>query len=381
MNVVEFPGLWGLKLNINRVAFEVFGLPIYWYGVIIAFAFLAAVLLALRDSKKFGIDPDNILDMVLFAAPAAIICARLYYVAFSWDQFSENPIDIINTRKGGLAIYGGVIGALITAYIYARVKKIGFLRLMDFSVPFLVLGQAIGRWGNFVNQEAFGSQTTLPWRMTSDTVREYLSGVQVPAADLVSKVGVHPTFLYESLLDFAIFFFLMWYRHRKKANGEVFFLYMILYGIGRSLIEGLRTDSLYLGIGGIRVSQLLAVLFAIIFIALFIVIRKRYADSIDEGEVEIGSSSYGAVLARLKDDTEASQNHALNSERADRAEDNGKTAEEGSGPDSEADPAEGTNGDSEEEPEAGPAEGSDPNPEAGSYAGEPAEESKDKNET
>lgn len=302
MNVVEFPGLWGLKLNINRVAFEVFGLPIYWYGVIIAFAFLAAVLFALRDSKKFGIEPDSILDMVLFAAPVAIVCARLFYVAFSWEQFSENLIDIINTRKGGLAIYGGVIGALITAYIYTRVKKIDYLKLIDFAVPFLVLGQGIGRWGNFVNQEAFGAATSLPWRMTSETVREYLSAVQVSGVDLAGAVGVHPTFLYESLLDFAIFFFLIWYRHRKKADGEVFFLYMILYGIGRACIEGLRTDSLMLGIGGIRVSQLLAVLFAIVFIPFFVIVRKKYTDKLEEGEVTVGSSSYGSVLTRLKDE-------------------------------------------------------------------------------
>jgi phosphatidylglycerol:prolipoprotein diacylglycerol transferase len=320
MNVVEFPGLWGLKLNIDRVAFEVFGLPIYWYGVIIALAFLAAVLLALRDCKKFGIEPDNILDAVLFAAPAAIICARLYYVAFSWDQFSENPIDIINTRKGGLAIYGGVIGALVTAYIYAKVKKIGFLKLFDFSVPFIVLGQGIGRWGNFVNQEAFGSATTLPWRMTSETIREYLSTVDVSATDMVSNVGVHPTFLYESLVDFAIFFFLIWYRHRKKADGEVFFLYMILYGIGRACIEGLRTDSLMLGIGEIRVSQLLAALFALAFIPLFVLVRRKQSAAIEEEEVEIGSSSYGSVLTKLKEDAEkeAVEKEALAAEEANR---------------------------------------------------------------
>lgn len=341
MNVVEFPGLWGLKLTINRVAFEVFGLPIYWYGIIIALAFLVAVLLGLRDCRKFDIEPDTILDMVLFAAPAAIVCARLYYVIFSWDMFRDNPIDIINTRKGGLAIYGGIIGAFITAYIYARVKKINILKLLDFGVPFLALGQAIGRWGNFVNQEAFGTQTTLPWRMTSENVREYLSSVSVPAADMVSKVGVHPTFLYESLLDLAIFFFLLWFRHRKKANGEVLFMYMMLYGIGRAMIEGLRTDSLMLGIGDIRVSQLLSVLFAIASFILFIVVRKKHADKLQEGEVEIGSSSYGTVLSKLKeqDEAEAAQKEIEEREHqkklreaddvyiAEEAKDTGKAAE------------------------------------------------------
>lgn len=308
MNLVEFPGL-GLKFAVNRVAFEVFGISIYWYGIIIAAAFLAAVLLGLRDCKKFGIDPDTILDCVLIAAPTAIVCARLYYVAFSWDMFKDDLLSIFNTRLGGLAIYGGIIGAFLAAYIYARVKKINILNLFDFTAPFIVLGQAIGRWGNFVNQEAFGTQTTLPWRMTSDTVREYLASVSVPAADMVSKVGVHPTFLYESLVDIAIFFLLMWFRHKKKANGEVFFMYMMLYGIGRACIEGLRTDSLMLGIGSIRVSQLLAVLFVIAFAVMFAIVRKNYIDKTEEGEVEAGSSSYGTVLTKLKemDEAEAAQ--------------------------------------------------------------------------
>lgn len=302
MNIVQFPGLWGLEFEIRRWAFEIFGIRIYWYGIIIAFGFLLAVLFGLRDSKKYSLEPDNILDLVLFAAPAAIISARLFYVIFSWSQFRDNPIDIINTRKGGLAIYGGVIGALIVAYIFAEKKKIGALRLIDFGTPFLVMAQGIGRWGNFVNQEAFGSKTTLPWRMNGDIPNEYLNGLKDPSGlPLDTKIwGVHPTFLYESLWDFAIFFFLLWYRKKKKLDGEVFFLYMILYGFGRFFIESLRTDSLM--VGSLRISQVLAALFVIAFTTFFIIRRKKMVKAVDEEPAEIGQSEYAAVLVKLKEE-------------------------------------------------------------------------------
>ncbi len=299
MNLVEFPGLGGIKFEINRVAFDVFGIPIYWYGIIIAAAFLLAVLLGMRNSKLAGIEPDSVLDLVLFAAPVAVICARLFYVIFSWELFKDNPAEIINTRKGGLAIYGGVLGALIVAYFFAKRKKIGVLTLLDFGVPYLVMAQGIGRWGNFVNQEAFGAATTLPWRMNSETVNAYLNGF-MNNVDL-TKWGVHPTFLYESLWDFAVFAFLIWFRKRKKVDGEVFFLYMMLYGAGRFFIEGLRTDSLMLG--SFRISQLLAAMFVITFAALFIYRRKNTRISGDEDLAEeLGQSQYGAVLMKLKEE-------------------------------------------------------------------------------
>lgn len=300
MNIVQFPGLGGLQLEINRVAFSVFGISIYWYGIILALAFLAAVLLAVRESKKFGIEPDNILDMVLFAAPVAIVTARLYYVIFSWDLFKDNLLDIVNTRKGGLAIYGAVIGALLVAWIFARKKKIGFLKLADFCVPFLILAQGIGRWGNFVNQEAFGSKTDLPWRMNGTVPDAYLKSL--PENLDLSKWGVHPTFLYESLWCVAVFLFLLWFRHRKKVVGEVFFLYLILYGFERFFVEGLRTDSLMLG--DERISKLLSALLVIVFAALFIYRRVKRTKSEEDVPVETGHSEYGAVLAKLRENEE-----------------------------------------------------------------------------
>jgi phosphatidylglycerol:prolipoprotein diacylglycerol transferase len=303
MSTVEFPGLWELKFTVNRVAFEVFGMEIYWYGIIIAAAFLTAVLLGMRDSKKYGLEPDNVIDLILIAAPVAIICARLYYVIFSWSDFKGNIVEVFNIRSGGLAIYGGIIGGIAAAYFYAKRKKIGVLRLFDFGAPYLPLAQAIGRWGNFINQEAYGANTTLPWGMTSDTIKQDIfNNIDVLKSRGIivdPNLPVHPTFLYESLWNFALFFLLIWYRKRKKLEGEVFFLYMALYGVGRFLIEGLRTDSLMLG--SFRISQILAAMLAVFFGIVFYVRRKRASRKASE-DVEAGTSDYGTVLEQLKKD-------------------------------------------------------------------------------
>ncbi|HEX2944604.1 MAG TPA: prolipoprotein diacylglyceryl transferase [Clostridia bacterium] len=295
---VGFPGL-GLDFHIRRWAFEIFGLPIYWYGIIIALAFLAAVVLGLRSCKKYELEPDNVLDMVLFAAPAAVIGARLYFVIFSWDQYKGNLIDVIKIRDGGLAVYGGVIAAVLVAWIYSRVKKLSFLNIMDFAAPYIILGQGIGRWGNFVNQEAFGVATQLPWRMNGDLADKYLS--ELPQALDPAKWGVHPTFLYESLWDFAVFFLLLWFRKKKKKlSGEVLFMYIILYGIGRAFIEGLRTDSLYMG--SLRVSQFLSGLLVLVFIIVLFYRRFKKAKASEDEPVELGQSQYGSLLTKMKEE-------------------------------------------------------------------------------
>lgn len=299
---ISFPGL-KIDLELSREAFTVLGIPIYWYGIIIALAFLAAVLLGLRSCKKFDLEPDHILDLVLFAAPAAIIGARLYFVIFSWDQYKDNLIDVIKIRDGGLAVYGGVIAGMLVAWLYARKKKISPLNLIDFGVPYLALGQAIGRWGNFFNQEAFGAPTALPWRMNGVVADSYLNSL-LKDLDL-SKWGVHPAFLYESLWDFALFFFLIWFRKKKKVKGEVMFLYLIGYGVGRFMIEGLRTDSLYLG--SFRVSQLLSALLVIAATSLFIIMRVRKNKAEDDEPVERGQSQYGSLLMKLKEDEAAKE--------------------------------------------------------------------------
>ncbi len=299
--LVSFPNL-GLDFNISNVAFKVFNMPIYWYGIIIAFAFLVCVLWAMRDSNKFGLVPETVIDLMLFAAPAAIIGARLYFVVFSWDTYKYNPIDILNLRKGGLAVIGGVLFAVIAGYFVARYKKIPVLKFFDFAVVYIPLGQAIGRWGNFFNQEAFGTNTSLPWGMTSSPVRAYLQNLANSGVNVNPDLPVHPTFLYESLWNFILFAFLMWIRRKKKFDGEVFCYYFIGYGIGRAVIEGLRTDSLMLG--NLRVSQLLSIIFIIIFSIIVIYRRTKVKNN---EEVEVGQSGYAAILKIMEEENTDSE--------------------------------------------------------------------------
>lgn len=241
----------------DPVAFKLFGLEIRWYGLLIALAVLIGSMLALREAKRKGMKEETLIDFLLFAVPAAIVGARAYYVVFMWDYYSKNPDQILNIRSGGLAIHGVILGGTITAIIFAKIRKINFWNLADIVAPSLILGQAIGRWGNFANNEAHGSPTDLPWGI------------------LVDGVKVHPTFLYESLWNLLVFFFLLWYR-RKKATveGEVFILYLMLYSAARFFIEGLRTDSLM--IGPFRTAQLMSIVIIAIG-AVFLNIRKRKA--------------------------------------------------------------------------------------------------------
>jgi phosphatidylglycerol:prolipoprotein diacylglycerol transferase len=221
------------------VAFSIFGLEIRWYGLLIASAVLIGTVLALKEAKRKGVKEETLIDMFLFAVPAAIIGARAYYVIFMWDYYSKNPSQILNIRGGGLAIHGVIIAGTLVVIIFAKVRKESFWKLADIVAPSLILGQAIGRWGNFANQEAHGGPTDLPWGIMIDGVK------------------VHPTFLYESIWNLLVFGFLLWYR-RKKATveGEIYLLYLILYSVGRFFIEGLRTDSLMLG--PFRVAQLIS---------------------------------------------------------------------------------------------------------------------------
>ena len=260
MPLIRFPGM-GLEFNINPVAFSVFGKGIYWYGIIISAAFLVCIILAQRDAHKFGINQEDIIDLVLWVIPAAIIGARLYYVLFKWEEYASSPVNILAIWKGGLAIYGAIFAAIVVAYLFAKHKKMDIYKLFDFCVPYLALGQAIGRWGNFVNQEAYGAQTTVPWRM------------EITALDNITRISVHPTFLYESVWSLGIFIFLIWYRKKeRRLPGEVFFLYMVIYGLGRFWVEGLRTDSLMMG--PLRISQVLAGIFVVVFSAIVVIKRK-----------------------------------------------------------------------------------------------------------
>lgn len=254
-NMVGFEGIGISPFLLDRVAFSIGDFDIYWYALIIAFGLSLAVGFALWQVRKFDLNADNILDVLLWGLPIGVICARAYYVIFRWeyyDSFSE----MINFRDGGLAIYGGVIGAFLVGFIYCKIKKVNMLALFDLASLGFLIGQSVGRWGNFVNAEAYGDFTDLPWGMTINGYGPY-----------------HPTFLYESLWNLIGFILLFLYaRKLLKNHGEVFFLYLSWYGFGRFFIEGLRTDSLYLG--DFRVSQLLAALLFVVGVACFILSRS-----------------------------------------------------------------------------------------------------------
>lgn len=240
----------------NPVAFNVFGIPIMWYGILIASGVLIGTMLAIRECRRIGFREDNLIDLLIFVIPSAIIGARLYYVIFSWDHYKGNLKEIINIRNGGLAIHGAIFAAIIAALIFCKIKKIKFWQFADIIAPSLSLGQAIGRWGNFINQEAYGVVTDLPWGI------------------VVNGQKVHPTFLYESLIDLSIFIFLVIYRRKsKKFDGELILLYFIFYSAGRFLIEGLRTDSLM--IGNFRIAQLVSIGMIIFGIVLYCIKRKK----------------------------------------------------------------------------------------------------------
>ena len=241
MNKVVFPGI-NLNLEIDNIAFSIFGVEIYWYAIFIVSAIIIALLILKKRDGLYEIKYDDVLDLALFVIPISILSARLYYVLFNIEDYINNPIGILELRTGGLAIYGGIIGGVITCIIFCKYRNIKILDLLDLIAPTLALGQAIGRWGNFVNIEAYGTETILPWRMGIYEFDEY--------------VEVHPTFLYESIATFILFIILIRIGDRRKFAGQITCLYFIGYGFARMIIEGLRTDSLM--IGTIRVSQILS---------------------------------------------------------------------------------------------------------------------------
>ena len=271
---VYFDGL-GIDFDLPSVAFSVFGYDIHWYGIIIAFGFSLAVLYGGRKAYKWKMSLDGMTDVLIWGTLLGIVCARLYYVAFEWEYYSQHLNEIPAIWNGGIAIYGGIIGALIGAAIGCKIGKIDFLNLLDLGSLGLLIGQGIGRWGNFFNQEAFGTNTdTALFRMWSPKIHDTLEN----SAALLAQKGitvdpntaVHPTFLYESvwcLFSFVVLHIVVTYF--RKFKGEVFMMYGVLYGLERMIVEGMRTDSLYIGSTSIRVSQVLsAVIAAVALVAL-----------------------------------------------------------------------------------------------------------------
>ena len=260
MNTVIFPSI-NLELNIKRVAFSIFGIDIYWYGIIIALAIMIALLILKLQDGKFGIEFNTILDLAIYLIPISLISARIYYVLFNLQQYTNNPLKIFNLRDGGMAIYGGIIGGLITCIIFCKKRKIKILNMLDYIVPVLALGQAIGRWGNFINIEAHGTETNSIFRMGIIENGTYME--------------VHPTFLYESIITFFLAILLLNIKDSEKIKkdskkqlirkypGQVTFIYLIVYSFARFFIEGIRTDSLMLF--NFRISQILSMAIFVVF--------------------------------------------------------------------------------------------------------------------
>ncbi len=227
--------------------FKLFGLDLHWYGTIIAVGFLLALLYVMKRRRQFGLSSDNIIDVLIWALPAGIVGARIYYVIFNPSLYKDNFWDVFKIWNGGLAIYGGIIGAIIAIYVCSKVKKIKFGAILDIGAYGFLIGQAVGRWGNFMNREAFGRETDIFCRMGLTDASGY-------------TIFVHPTFLYESLWNLLGLLLLHIFSKmgKRRYDGQIFAMYVTWYGFGRMIIEGLRTDSLYIGTTGIRVSQLLA---------------------------------------------------------------------------------------------------------------------------
>ncbi|AXN38727.1 prolipoprotein diacylglyceryl transferase [Peribacillus butanolivorans] len=263
---------------LNPIAIDLGPIQIHWYGLIIGFGVLLGLIIALRECERRGLDKEIFTDMILFAVPIAIICARIYYVIFQWEYYSQNPGDIIKIWNGGIAIHGALIGSVLTAIVFAKVKKVSFWKLADIAAPSLLLGQAIGRWGNFMNQEAHGGEVT----------RSFLENMHLPEFIInqmyINGAYYHPTFLYESLWNIIGVIILLSLRKVNLRRGELFLTYVFWYSIGRFYIEGLRTDSLMLT-ESLRIAQVISIVLIAVAIALVIFRRvrgyaeKRYLDA------------------------------------------------------------------------------------------------------
>lgn len=278
---INFPHL-GIHLDHVGKSITVFGFEIAYYGIIIGTAILIGFLIATQEAKRTRQNPENYLDMGIIGVICGIVGARLFFVIFSWDMYKDDLLEIFNTRHGGLAIYGGVIAAVITVFVYARVKRLSAPQIFDTVAMALVNGQMLGRWGNFFNREAFGEYTDNLFAMqlpldavrSGDVTETMRSHIQV--IDGISYIQVHPTFLYESLWCCAILIILFAYRKHKKYEGELFLIYLFGYGLGRVWIEGLRTDQLLIPGLGFPVSQLLAGTIVVVTGAMLLYCRKNH---------------------------------------------------------------------------------------------------------
>ncbi len=239
----------------DRVAFSIFGIDVMWYGILMASGMILGTLIGIKEAKRVGIKEDDVLDLAIYAIPLGLLGARLYYVLFNLEYYLDNPSQILNFRGGGMAIHGALIAGVLTGYVFCKIRKINFLKMADTVMIGMPLAQAIGRWGNFINQEAHGGPTDLPWGI------------------IVDGVKVHPTFLYESIWNLGVFIFLWLFRKKKQYEGQIIVYYTALYSLGRFFVEGLRTDSLMLG--PLRVAQVISLLGVLGAVVVHIYLSKK----------------------------------------------------------------------------------------------------------
>lgn len=315
MHTVSFPKL-GLEFHINPIAFSIGNVHIAWYGILIAVGILLAMFMAFKNCKRFGVNADKLVDVVLGGLIGGVVGARVYYVIFSWDQYKDNLSSIWHTWEGGMAIYGGIIGAFLVGGIVARVHKMHVLPVLDIAALGFLIGQGLGRWGNFINGEAFGCNTSLPWGMTGDRIVAYLSesknimaltelGITVDAS-----APVHPCFLYESIWCILGFVVLYIYSKHRRFDGEIFLMYLGWYSFERMFVEGLRTDSLM--IGKIRVSQLLAGLLFAACLLTWLIIRSKIRSAHDDNYLRC----YAYTEQFEKDEAEYAELQKLKADKA-----------------------------------------------------------------
>ncbi len=275
---IAFPNL-GIYLKDVPKSFSIFGFSIAFYGLIIGIGVLAGILMAAHMAKKTGQNPDDYWDFAIYAVIFSIIGARIYYVVFAWDYYKDNLLSIFNTRSGGMAIYGAVIAAFITLFVYCRIKKKNPLLLGDTCMPGLILGQAIGRWGNFMNREVFGEyyDGILSMQLPIEAVRarDISESIAAHIPEGANYINVHPTFLYESLWNLLVLIVILCYWKHKRFDGEVCLLYLGGYGLGRFVIEGIRTDTLFIPGTQVPVSQVLALLMFVFAVAVDIAVRFK----------------------------------------------------------------------------------------------------------
>ena len=275
---IAFPNL-GIYLRDVPRSFSVFGFEIAFYGLIIGIGVLAGILMAAHQAKVTGQDPDTYWDFAIYAVIFSVIGARIYYVVFAWDYYKDNLLSVFNIRGGGMAIYGGVIAAFITLFVYCRIKKKNPFLMGDTAMAGLLLGQVIGRWGNFMNREVFGEYYnglfSMQLPIAAVRARDISENIAAHIPEGANYINVHPTFLYESVWNLAVMFLMLAYRKHKKFDGELCLFYLGGYGLGRFIIEGIRTDTLFLPGTTIPVSQVLALLMLILAVCMDVAVRIR----------------------------------------------------------------------------------------------------------